>query len=229
MTDQTTDLIQRYAAEIERIIDAGTAADHTWVGLLSAFMQEYAGDPVPAFTDMHAFHLATAQRWLSTAQDSRSFDHLMSAMDQILAHLDAMQAEESLRRGLADIAAGRVVDLGTFAPSAQEVTSAPQTAPQAAMAVLCDEGADSEGGWHSWRCFDRERYPEPCDCTEQVARAALAAAEPHIRAKTLAPIRAALANHPRCDIHPDDDPIKCGWKQAVADIQAVLDRQEQPR
>ena len=23
-------------------------------------------------------------------------------------------------------------------------------------------------------------------------------------------------------------PIKCGWKQAVADIQAVLDRQEQP-
>lgn len=54
MTDQTTDLIQRYAAEIERIIDAGTAADHTWVGLLSAFMQEYAGDPVPAFTDLHA-------------------------------------------------------------------------------------------------------------------------------------------------------------------------------
>ena len=55
MTDQTTDLIQRYAAEIERIIDAGTDADHTWVGLLSAFMQEYAGDPVPAFTDLHAF------------------------------------------------------------------------------------------------------------------------------------------------------------------------------
>lgn len=141
-------------------------------------------------------HLANARRWLSTAQDSRSFDHLMSAMDQILAHFDAMQAEESLRRGLADIAADRVVDLGTFAPSAQEVTSAPQTAPEAeagqgdgdeavraAMAVLCDEGADSEGGWHSWRCFDRERYPEPCDCTEQVARAAIAAAEPHVRAE----------------------------------------------
>ncbi len=116
-------------------------------------------------------HLATAQRWLSTAQDSRSFDHLMSAMDQIITHLDAQMA-------------------------AQEVTSAPQTAPQAeagqgnggeavqaAMAVLRDEGADSEGGWHSWRCFDRERYPEPCDCTEQVARAAIAAAEPHIRAE----------------------------------------------
>ena len=150
-------------------------------------------------------HLATARRWLSTAQDSRSFDHLMSAMDQILAHLDAQQAEESLRRGLADIAADRVVDLGTFAPSAQGVTSAPQTASQAeagqgdggeavgeraavqaAMAVLRDEGADSEGGWHSWRCFDRERYPEPCDCTERVARAAIAAAEPHVRAEVRA-------------------------------------------
>lgn len=55
-------------------------------------------------------------------------------------------------------------------------------AVQAAMAVLCDMGADS-GGWHSWRCFDRELYPEPCDCTERVARAAIAATEPHIRAK----------------------------------------------
>lgn len=68
-------------------------------------------------------------------------------------------------------------------------------AVQAAMAVLRDEGADSEGGWHSWRCFDRERYPEPCDCTEQVARAAIAAAEPHIRAKiAAAEARDALAD-----------------------------------
>ena len=57
----------------------------------------------------------------------------------------------------------------------------------------------------------------------------LRAHDAEVRAQALAPIRAALANHPRCDIHPDDDPIKCGWKQAVADIQAVLDRQEQPR
>ena len=99
-------------------------------------------------------------------------------------------------------------------------------AVEAAMAVLCDEGADSEGGWHSWRCFDRERYPEPCDCTEQVARAAIAAAEPHIRAKTLAPIREALAGHPRCDIHPDSDAITCGWMRAVASVQAALDKED---
>ena len=181
-------------------------------------------------------HLATAQRWLSTAQDSRSFDHLMSAMDQILDHLDAMQAEESLRRGLADIAADRVVDLGTFAPSAQEVTSAPQTAPQA-------EAGQGDGGeavraaareiwrWYvgpSTDAFDQDKHAYAYDIEKAVGAAqdALAAAEPHIRAKTLAPIRAALANHPRCDIHPDDDPIKCGWKRAVASVQAALDKED---
>ncbi len=55
----------------------------------------------------------------------------------------------------------------------------------------------------------------------------LRAHDAEVRAQALAPIRAALAHHPRCDIRPDDDPIKCGWKRAVADIQAVLDREEQ--
>ena len=170
-----------------------------------------------------ASHTATAVPWLT------------ATCEQIIAHLEAQKAAESLRRGLADIAAGRTVDLGSFAqpatapPEAQQGDSGHRDggdAVQAVMAVLRDMGADS-GGWHSWRCFD-QLYPEPCDCTKQATRAAIAAAEPRIRAKTLAPIRAALADHPRCDIHPDDDPIKCGWKRAVADIQAVLDRQEQP-
>lgn len=56
----------------------------------------------------------------------------------------------------------------------------------------------------------------------------LAAHDAEVRAQALAPIREALAGHPRCDIHPDGDPITCGWKRAVADIQAVLDREEQP-
>ena len=56
----------------------------------------------------------------------------------------------------------------------------------------------------------------------------LRAHDAEVRAQALAPIREALAGHPRCDIHPDDDPIKCGWKRAVADIQAALDREEQP-
>ena len=54
-----------------------------------------------------------------------------------------------------------------------------------ARRVLVDEGADSEGGWHSWRCFDRERYPEPCDCTAEISRAILEGVAPLIAAQTL--------------------------------------------
>ncbi|MGI5222999.1 hypothetical protein [Nocardia sp. CA-290969] len=36
-------------------------------------------------------------------------------------------------------------------------------------------------------------------------------------------VRAALAGHPRCDVHPDADPVSCGWKRAVADVQRALD------
>ena len=54
----------------------------------------------------------------------------------------------------------------------------------------------------------------------------LAARDAKVAAKALAPIRAALANHPRCDIHPDDDPVKCGWKRAIASVQAVLDKED---
>ena len=48
-----------------------------------------------------------------------------------------------------------------------------------------------------------------------------------VRAQALAPIREALAGHPRCDIHPDGDPITCGWKRAVASVQAALDHADQ--
>lgn len=43
------------------------------------------------------------------------------------------------------------------------------------LKVLSDEGAASEGGWHSWRCFDKGRYPEPCRCTEYVVDRVIAA------------------------------------------------------
>ena len=40
-------------------------------------------------------------------------------------------------------------------------------------------------------------------------------------------VRAALANHPRCDRHGGDDPVTCGWKSAVLDVQAALDGADQ--
>lgn len=66
-------------------------------------------------------------------------------------------------------------------------------------AVLAAEGADSEGGWHSWRCFDfdRVRRPESCNCTEQVARAALEAVVDDLAdlIRTHDRARAALTTH----------------------------------
>lgn len=140
-------------------------------------------------------HLADARACLSRVDQAAAHfsavSWLTATCEQIIDHLEAQQTEASLRRGLADITAGRTVDLGSFAQPATAPPAAQQgdsghgdggEAVQAAMAVLCDMGADSDG-WHSWRCFDRELYPEPCDCTKQVARAAIAAAEPHIRAE----------------------------------------------
>ena len=170
-------------------------------------------------TDLDRAHDKLIAVRAATDTDAR-FDALYQAVCRMWDHLEAQPTTTA-----------------DYDPTANHPRCADgDEAVQAAMAVLCDEGADSEGGWHSWRCFDRERYPEPCDCTEQVARAAIAAAEPHIRAdlaahdaevraQALAPIREALAGHPRCDIHPDDDPITCGWKRAVFDVQSTLDRQ----
>jgi hypothetical protein len=39
----------------------------------------------------------------------------------------------------------------------------------------------------------------------------------------LGKVKTVLSRHPKvCDKHPDDDPVKCGWKSAVADIQEVV-------
>ena len=190
-------------------------------------------------------HLATAQRWLSTAQDSRSFDHLMSAMDQILAHLDAMQAEESLRRGLADIAADRVVDLGTFAPSAQEVTSAPQTAPQAEAgqgdggeAERAAEGYPAEAvravsaALHLDACTDDAH--DGCDTGDwtREAETAIAAAEPHIRAEIADEIEqyylgADFGRNPTTGADSPDASLHDAYDEAL-NLAARIARQEQP-
>ena len=51
----------------------------------------------------------------------------------------------------------------------------------------------------------------------------LAGHDAEVREQALAPIRAALAKHPTCDVHPDGDYPSCGWKRAVADVQRALD------
>ncbi|MGP9528619.1 hypothetical protein [Glutamicibacter sp. AOP5-A2-18] len=42
--------------------------------------------------------------------------------------------------------------------------------------------------------------------------------------QAVARVREALSGHPRtCDQHTEDDPVKCGWKRAVIDVQSALD------
>jgi hypothetical protein len=42
------------------------------------------------------------------------------------------------------------------------------------------------------------------------------------QALTIGRIRTARSNHPECDKHKGDDPITCGWKAAVLDIDKAL-------
>jgi hypothetical protein len=48
-------------------------------------------------------------------------------------------------------------------------------------------------------------------------------------ARTLERVREALSDHPRCEKHPDDDEVKCGWKRAVASVQLALEEGDDQR
>ncbi|MET8430107.1 hypothetical protein [Nocardia sp. NPDC004860] len=66
--------------------------------------------------------------------------------------------------------------------------------------------------------------------SERVAQAHAVVVSAHARITELEAIveavRTALAAHPRCDVHPAGDPVTCGWKLAVADVQRALDATE---
>lgn len=238
-------------------------------------------------------HLTTARRWLSTAQDSRSFDHLMGAMDQILAHLDAQQAPQTATttehdptamdqarehlRGLgapcsdpaADAqAVGRFADavaalldqlvaradeitrqasalLSQAVQAAQEVTSAPQTAPEAEAgqgdgdeAVRAAEGYPAEAvravsaALHLDACTDDAH--DGCDTGDWTSEAetALAAAEPHIRAKIAAEIEqhylgADYGRNPTTGADSPDARLHEAYDEALS-LAARIARGEQP-
>ena len=94
-------------------------------------------------------HLADARACLSRVdQAATAATWLRATCEHILDHLEAQQTEASLRRGLADITAGRTVDLGSFAQ--------PETGP------ACRERWPEcrQGGYDPACC----RFPKSCSC-----------------------------------------------------------------
>ena len=86
-------------------------------------------------------HLTEARACLSRVDQAATHfsaaSWLTATCEHILDHLEAQQTEASLRRGLADITAGRTVDLGSFAQ--------PATAPPASHQDDSEHGGDAVG------------------------------------------------------------------------------------
>ncbi|WP_454301140.1 hypothetical protein [Salana multivorans] len=108
------------------------------------------------------------------------------------------------------------------APSSAQLVLAWHDAVMAAGFVLGAQwGYDTYRADHGAEGIDRVAGAvapvTPCSCSAQRARADRAE-------ERLAAVREALARHPRvCDLHDEDDLITCGWRFAVADVQAALD------
>ena len=83
-------------------------------------------------------HLANARTCVTSASQApnagSAISWLTTTCMQIITHLEAQQTEASLRRGLADITAGRTVDLGSFAQPEPE-----QLGGSAAAHIACAE------------------------------------------------------------------------------------------
>ena len=107
---------------------------------------------------------------------------------------------------------------------------------QAVAEVLNSEGCLPGHSIHSWRCEDRERYPEPCTCVEELAAEVIAAARPLIEREAkdaltarLAAVEAALTHAEQL---PDagnlyhDVPYRDGVEHTVTRLRAALATQE---
>lgn len=89
----------------------------------------------------------------------------------------------------------------------------PEKALQAARSALSDEGLTDDGGNpHSWRCEHPDLYPGYCTCVEDLARAALSAAAPHLIAREVVTTVAEVDALPIGCVVLDDD--RTVWTKA---------------
>lgn len=97
--------------------------------------------------------------------------------------------------------------------------------------ALYPDGAEVhlQDGGHTMKVFPRqdastldestERELHHFEVEEENARLKAKLSE---QALLIGQIRAARSNHPECTVHPEDDPVTCGWKLAVLDIDRAL-------
>lgn len=82
---------------------------------------------------------------------------------------------------------------------------------------LCSDYAEEDCSLHG---------REPSELWEAIIaknkRAEEAEAENARLRDTLARVETARARHPQCDRHKEGDPVSCGWKRTVQDIDAAL-------
>ena len=153
-------------------------------------------------------HLTEARAFAAGASQAPdaggAISWLTATCEQIIAHLEAQQTEASLRRGLADITAGRTVDLGSFAQPEPE-----QLGGSDFMDWMADRLADPEVRAGYLAAHARE-------VREQVAR------ELHYEAKAMT--RFSAPSHAR---RRRDRPYREGIRDGLA-AAARIARKEQP-
>lgn len=81
--------------------------------------------------------------------------------------------------------------------------------------VVVEYGGDRDETIHSsWRCFDKDRYPEPCDCLDEFSRNVLAAVAPAIAARALREAADAMESEPGVTFA---DALMIRWLRARAE------------
>ena len=123
-------------------------------------------------------HLADARACIHSAAQAPhtgcTLSWLTATCEQIIAHLEAQQTEASLRRGLADITAGRTVDLGSFAQPATD----PPAAPSVPTDLTAPHSEPEQLGGSDFMDWMADRLADP-----EVRAGYLAAHEREVRAQ----------------------------------------------
>jgi hypothetical protein len=73
-----------------------------------------------------------------------------------------------------------------------------------------------------WGELQAERAGRAKDYEWMKAKVGEVAAERHDALAVIERVKAARSDHPTCTVHNAGDPVTCGWKRAVLDIDAAL-------